>query len=207
MRPTFVLSVAASTAIACSGAARPAPAAPCPATPVSTEADAPAPAADAPAAPIASCDTAERHQLDFWVGRWDVVIQARAKPGDPMATARGTNHVTKILGGCVVSEHFEADGPGPPWAGRSYSQWFAPAKQWKQTWVDDQGGYIPLEGGVEHGDMTLYAPPRTKDGVTSQMRMVFSDVQPDHFKWRWERTTDGGTTWAPQMLIDYTRAK
>jgi hypothetical protein len=162
-----------------------------------------------PVEPIsAACNQPERHQLDFWLGTWDVVVRAKAKADDPdYATARGTNHVTKILGGCVVTEDFHADGPGAPWAGRSVSQWVAADHAWHQTWVDDSGGYLLFDGALVDGMTIFTGLPRTKDGVTTQKRMVFHDLHPDAFQWRWEATTDGGATWRPEMLIDYTRAR
>ena len=38
-------------------------------------------------------------------------------------------------------------------------------------------------------------------------RMVFHDIQPNQFKWDWERTADGGKTWTVMMKIDYVRVK
>ncbi len=36
--------------------------------------------------------------------------------------------------------------------------------------------------------------------------MVFSDIEADAFRWRWERSEDGGTTWSELWVIDYRRA-
>ena len=159
-------------------------------------------AAHAQAPPTHACDSPESRALDFWLGDWELTY--KGEDGKP---AKSRNRVTKILGGCVVLEEFSADGPQEPWAGKSLSQWIPAEHRWKQTWVDDQGGYLVHVGGVEGGAMTLYSEPRTKDGVTSQKRMVFFDVRPDAIKWRWERTIDGGATWQPEILIDYTRRK
>jgi hypothetical protein len=35
--------------------------------------------------------------------------------------------------------------------------------------------------------------------------MVFSDIDEDAFHWRWERSSDGGATWAPLWTIEYRR--
>src|SRR4051812_29704320 len=104
----------------------------------------PAPAPAASGAPPPACTAPEYHQLDFWLGDWDVVVHARKSPdSDAWADAPGTQHVEKLLGGCAISESFTASGPGPAWAGRSYSSWQpAPLGKWRQTWVDDQGSYL-----------------------------------------------------------------
>src|SRR5215470_3060682 len=125
-----------------------------------------APAAGA--APSASCGAPEHRQLDFWVGDWDLVVRARSAPGkDDWGEAKGTQHIEAILGGCAISETFAADGPQEPWAGRSYSSYQPAQKAWRQTWVDDGGGYLAFTGGVEGGTMALYGEPRAgKDGKT-----------------------------------------
>ena len=38
-----------------------------------------------------------------------------------------------------------------------------------------------------------------------ELRMVFCDIEPDSFRWLWERSTDGGATWATAWEIAYTR--
>lgn len=77
------------------------------------------------------------------IGDWDVAIHARKSPTSEIwDDAKGRQHVETILGGCAISETFSAEGPGQPWAGRSYSTWQAPAGKWRQTWVDDQGSYL-----------------------------------------------------------------
>jgi len=167
---------------------------------------------DAEAAPRRSpaCDTPDHRAFDFWIGDWDVHVRARQSATGPWGESVGKQHVEAVLDGCAISESFTADGPGTPWAGRSYSAWHAPAKKWRQTWVDDQGSYLAFTGGVENGSMTLYGEPRTsKDpktaGKTIQMRMVFSKVTPTSLHWEWQQTLDNWKTSTAMMEIEYTR--
>jgi hypothetical protein len=37
------------------------------------------------------------------------------------------------------------------------------------------------------------------------MRMVFTNIKPDSFDWRWEASTDGGKTWQVNWPIHYKR--
>jgi hypothetical protein len=169
---------------------------------------APAPPAAAGAAPAAACAAPEFRQLDFWVGDWDVVVKARQAPdSDAWAEAPGTQHIEKILGGCAIAEHFSASGPGPAWAGASYSMWQPQLGKWRQTWVDDQGSFLEFEGGVDAaGTMALYGPPRAqKDGTLVQMRMIWLDVGKDALRWEWQRSVDAGKSWSPMMIIAYRR--
>jgi hypothetical protein len=159
-----------------------------------------------PAPPVKACASPEHRQFDFWIGHWDVTIHARSSPtSETWADAKGHQHIESILGGCAISETFSADGPPTPWAGRSYSSWQAPVGKWRQTWVDDQGSYLALAGGIENGVMTLYGEPREKDGKSIQMRMVFLDVKPASMRWEWQRTEDAWKTSIVMMRIDYAR--
>lgn len=166
-----------------------------------------------PARPVTApsstaCDTPEHRQFDFWIGDWDVHLRARSSPtSDAWGEANGTQHVEAILGGCAIAEHFTAEGPQQPWAGKSYSVWQPKLGKWRQTWVDDSGNYLALAGGLEAGLMTLYGEPREVDGKTIQMRMVFSDVKSDSLHWEWQRTDDGWATHTLMIAIDYARRR
>jgi hypothetical protein len=155
----------------------------------------------------AVCDDARSHELDFWVGDWNATIRTRKAPdSDEWSEAHGRNVITKTLGGCAIEERFEADGPESPWHGTSVSRWFESEAAWRQAWVDDQGSWLLFTGGRDAEGFVLTAAPRTKDGVVSQMRMVFRDITASSFMWRWERTTDAGASWRPMMTIAYVRA-
>jgi hypothetical protein len=146
--------------------------------------------------------------MDFWLGDWVAVIKARTLPAsDEWVEARGSNHVSVADNGCTIVEDFHAAGPSAPWTGRSISQYQAAQGKWRQTWVDETNSYLSFTGGPEGKDFALYGEPRTADGMPRQMRMVFADIRPDRFSWRWEGSIDGGKTWRPQMLIEYTRLK
>lgn len=155
------------------------------------------------------CAEAEHRQMDFWVGEWTLALRARTSiDSNDWTDANGTNRITSTLHDCVIEERFEADGPGPAWAGHSVSQLVASDGKWHQTWVDDQGGYITLVGTKEGADIVLVAPPRIiASGATQQMRMVYTDIKPDSLTWRWEGTRDAGKTWQPTLVIAYTRAR
>jgi uncharacterized protein DUF1579 len=191
-----------AVAFAASGCAAPGAApAGSPAAPGTTAAAAAAPA------PSKACAAPEYRQFDFWIGDWDLAVHARSAPtSDQWGEARGHQHVEAILGGCAIAEHFTADGPQTPWAGASYSSWQPALSQWRQTWVDDSGGYLAFRGGLEHGAMTLYGEPREAGGKRFQMRMVFRDVTADSLRWEWQRSDDDWATAAPMIAIDYRRA-
>jgi hypothetical protein len=145
------------------------------------------------------CSLPEASQFDFWVGDWV------ANWGD---TLHGTNHVEKMFGNCAVHENFF--DPHTNFFGQSWSVYNANYKMWQQTWVDSQGGYIALTGGMVGDSMVLTTAERavpTKISPTGKIitRMVYYNIQPCSFDWSWEASTDGGKTWKQNWLIHYKR--
>ena len=144
--------------------------------------------------PASSCKPAENRQLDFWLGDW----HAQWDGGE------GTNRIAKSYGGCVIEEHFDGR-PGMALMGHSVSVYLAPEKRWRQTRVDNEGGYIDLAGGpMPNGDFVLTTLPRA--GSAEASRMIFTDIKRESFTWRWQGTRDG-KTWADKWVIRYTRMK
>lgn len=158
-------------------------------------------APQAPATPpVAPCAAPEFHQLDFWVGDWDLTWPA----GGNGPAGTGTNRVEKILGGCVIQENFTGGG-AQPFDGQSVSTYSVREKIWKQTWVDDQGGYLDFTGTFQDGEMRLTRHVVGPDGKPRIPRMVFTNIKPDSFDWRYEASVDGGKTWQLNWLIHYKR--
>lgn len=145
------------------------------------------------------CSSAEFHQLDFWLGTWD----ARWEEGGGTPAGSGTNVITREYGGCVIQEAFDGGPATGGLIGHSVSTYHAPVGKWRQTWVDNQGGYFALVGGPE-GDRFVLVSSRLRDNAAVQ-RMVFEDIAANSFTWRWQSTTDAGATWADSWVIHYTR--
>lgn len=153
--------------------------------------------ANAPAKP---CSEPQQKQFDFWIGDWDLTW-----PGPNQGAAgRGTNSIKQIMDGCIVQENFSG-ATSMPLRGMSVSRFDPRSGKWKQTWVDNQGGYIDLAGEFRDGQMVLFHNGFTPDGKPALMRMVYKNIQPSEFDWSWERSTDGGKTWQVLWPIHYKR--
>ncbi len=150
-------------------------------------------------APSKGCDSPESRQMDFWVGDWEATYVQGG------ATAKSRNRITKVLEGCAILEEFSG-APGIALDGRSYSVFDRTTGQWKQTWVDNTGGYLDFVGDVVDGNR-VFAREFERQGKKIRQRMVFRDVKAESFKWLWQRSDDGGATWATGWEIDYRRVK
>jgi hypothetical protein len=139
----------------------------------------------APAAPPAPCATPQDRQFDFWLGDWNVTDRASGKPV-------GTNRITSELKGCVLEEHWNGAGGEH---GNSFNHYDAARKVWHQTWVDDHGGILYLDGGLRDGAMVLSGRRRTRAGKTVVDRITFSRAADGSVRQHWEISPDGGPTW------------
>jgi hypothetical protein len=158
-----------------------------------------APAAIAQTLPSYGCDSPESKQLDFWVGDWELTYVSNG------TTGKSRNRITKTLDGCAVMEEFSG-APGTKLDGRSYSTFDRLTRRWKQTWVDNTGSYLDFTGGLRDGQMSFTREAEATSGKFHQ-RMIWQDVKRDSLKWLWQRSDDGGRTWATQWEIDYHRVK
>jgi hypothetical protein len=153
----------------------------------------------APAAPPPNpCAAAEPKQLEFWVGDWDLTW-----PGEKQGQIdHGTNSIHRLLDNCVVEENFSG-GEAMHLRGLSVSIFDTWARKWKQTWVDNEGGYLDSVGEFKDGQMILARDAVRLDGTKEIQRMVFKNITANEFDWNWEASTDGGKTWRVMWPIHY----
>jgi hypothetical protein len=136
----------------------------------------------------------EASQFDFWLGEWDCTW------GDG---ERGSNSVQAIMGGFVVLEQFNGE-PAMPLHGMSVSVYTPALKQWRQTWVDDEGNYLDFAGEFQDGRMVL-ARTAVEEGEHVRQRMVWYNIVPDSLDWDWQRSEDAGASWQSLWTIHYRR--
>ncbi|PYX91282.1 MAG: hypothetical protein DMG71_20555 [Acidobacteria bacterium] len=152
------------------------------------------------AAPPDPCTAPEQKQFDFWVGAWDLTW-----PGEKEhEVAHGTNRIKRVLDSCIVEENFDG-GDAMPLRGISVSVFDTRSAKWKQTWVDNEGGYLDFVGDFKDGQMILSRQATRSDGTKVLQRMVWKDIQPNEFDWSWESSKDGGKTWQVLWPIHYKR--
>jgi len=157
-----------------------------------------APAAQTQPAP--PCRAPEFAQFDFWIGEW--TVRWTDKDGKEQ---QGSNRIRRTHDGCVITEEFDGR-PGSPLLGTSISTYVPRAGKWKQTWVDNQGSYLDLEGEFRDGRMILARrAPLAGEGV--MQRMVFSEIGADALTWDWQGSKDNGATWITAWRIQYIRRR
>ncbi len=128
-------------------------------------------------------DSSLYHQLDFWIGEWDVYVEKRVV---------GHNVIDKVLDGCAIIENWSATGGGD-----GKSPFFADYDgHWVQVWVtqwamtpggvkeklmvdDPPEGAVRFQGVVRHPnagewlDRTTLTPQ--DDGTVHQLIEISED--------------------------------
>ena len=183
---TLLLALAVSSLAVCAadGAS--------PARPDSSKA---APAAPALKGPV--CDAPEAHQFDFWIGTWEVRT--------PDGKVAGTNRIEAVLGGCALQEHWVG---ARGMTGTSLNMYIPAKREWHQTWVDDRGNLLLLDGAYKDGSMILSGESKPAPGSSTptRERITWSRLDGGDVRQLWEQSQDGGATWTVAFDGRYHRA-
>ena len=142
------------------------------------------------------CSDPEYRQFDFWLGDWEV--------RDTAGELAGTNSVRRIMGNCVLQENWE-DAVGG--RGTSFNMYDSGGGKWHQTWVDDKGSLLELDGKLTDGKMVLSGtrPAASAEGGVAMHRITWSPMPPDQVHQLWEISRDGGKTWSVNFDGMYAR--
>ncbi len=142
-------------------------------------------------AAAAACQAPEFRQFDFWIGDWDV-----SSPANPGGVSR--NVIARINDGCALREEY-ATPTG--YEGTSLNFYDAARKVWHQTWIDNQGGALYLEGGLQGSSMVL----ATTVDPRNVQRITWTPLDDGRVRQHWEATADGGQSWATVFDGYYSR--
>jgi len=138
------------------------------------------PAAGA-AQPAPRCDAAAYRQFDFWVGEWQVHT--------PDGKLAGTNRIEREYDGCVVHERYMG---AKTYRGESLNTYDAGRKVWHQTWVDNQGLLLLLEGGWRGTSMVLEGKSLDASGKSIPQRITWTPNADGSVRQLWEASDDAG---------------
>src|SRR5689334_18260469 len=93
--------------------------------------------------------------FDFWIGSWEVF--------GPKGRQVGSNEITSVLGGSAIAEHWHGNGGVE---GRSLNAYDTARDRWHQTWVDNGGSVLLLDGRPVAGSMVLEGVAPAEDVAT-----------------------------------------
>lgn len=149
-------------------------------------------AASASAQTPQPCDTPEHHAFDFWLGHWEV--------HKPDGTLAGHNRIEREYG-CVLHEQYDTP---KGFSGGSLNIYDASRKVWHQTWVDNTGTLLALEGGMRDGSMVLEGQSFGGDGKATRQRITWTPNPDGSVRQHWE-SADAEGNWTTAFDGKYTR--
>ena len=163
--------------------------------------------ADRPAAAHA----AQLEQFGRLAGLWSMHITYYPPDGSPSSHATGTWEFGYALDGRAVIDVWQVPGrdtlagaprPADQECGLCVRIWDPCLQLWRFTFH-----------GTAHGHLIhMYARQIDDEIVMEQaqggdlIRWIFSDIQPESFRWRSQRSTDGGASWRLEQQVRADRA-
>ena len=149
-----------------------------------------------PSAQAPSCDSAEHRQFDFWIGTWNVTEGAQPA---------GQNTIESDLRHCALFESWRsADGS----RGRSINFYDQDRRRWHQTWIDDRGAALELDGGLIGGSMVLEGErPDARGTGTIHHRITWTPERDGTVRQLWQTKTSAQSNWETVFDGTYSRVR
>jgi tetratricopeptide (TPR) repeat protein len=138
---------------------------------------------------------AESRQLDFWIGKWDVLT-----PQDQKA---GINIIEPFADGCGLLENWTATGAG---SGKSINYYDTSTQKWYQFWIGSGGGALRYSGSFKDGAMR-FEGETVSNGKKVLHRLTFSKIDENTVRQFAELSNDEGKTWTVSYDFKYVRMK
>lgn len=152
--------------------------------------------AQTPADPVSCQEREEARQLDFWIGRWDVL---HPETGDTM----GVNVIEPALDGCALMERWTGAGGS---SGQSMNFYDPQRRTWRQVWVSDRGNVLDYrQGELTSSGMRFQGITISPAGDTTHQKLTFVPVAADTVRQVFEVSRDSGASWETTWVGVYVR--
>lgn len=141
--------------------------------------------------------SSESRQLDFWIGKWDVMTLNGQKAG--------VNVIEPFAEGCSLMENWTANGGGGN--GKSINYYDASTQKWYQFWIGSGGGALRYSGAFRDGAMRYEAETVNPNGKKVLHRLTFSKNDDGTVRQFAEISNDEGKTWTVSYDFKYVKAR
>jgi catechol 2,3-dioxygenase-like lactoylglutathione lyase family enzyme len=147
-----------------------------------------------------AADRADKMALYGWlIGDWTMDATVYGDDGSAH-TAKGTIHFGWVLDGRAIQDVWILPGF---FHGTTLRVYDPGLDAWHIIWSDPLKSYFTRQIGRARGQ-DIVQEGRNDAGEAT--RWSFTDITPDSFRWRGERSLDGGATWQLQALFLACRA-
>src|SRR5882672_476971 len=150
-----------------------------------------------------------RRDFDFWMGRWTVRnrrLKERLKGCTEWEEFDATCIAQPLLDGIGNEDEFRGDFKGP-FIGLSFRFFDIARKRWSIYWADNRHGRLePPVHGTFSNNVGHFEGDDQFEGKPIRVRFLWSRVDTPAPRWEQAFSTDGGTTWETNWIMDMTRA-
>jgi hypothetical protein len=143
-------------------------------------------------------------RFDFWIGTWDVNLRMLQNDGEFRDSVRARANIYSILDGKAVLELWDSV-PIKGFSLRYYDPASAAWDLWLNWPSEDRSRTAKFTGRFRHGRADFFAERERDDGATVRLRYSFSDISPFSLRWDDHSSTDGGKTWRPNWIMEFSR--
>jgi uncharacterized protein DUF1579 len=148
----------------------------------------------------------EAREFDFLEGEWNALCRFPRSDGS-WGEGPGMLQATRVLDGYVLLEFFEGPYLGEHIKGLGLRAFNPVSRCWEHTWTDtaSPGGFQVWRGRFEGAKIDLYGEWDDVRGRRVRSRLTWSEITGSRAHWESHRSLDGGVTWSPHWVIDFTR--
>ncbi|WP_448212378.1 hypothetical protein [Colwellia sp. MEBiC06753] len=148
------------------------------------------------ASATSSCSLAEYRQFDFWLGQWTVTNHSNNQISQ--------SKISAINNGCGILEEYQTPSG---YVGKSLNIYDKQRQLWHQTWIDNTGLLLQLEGKFSSGKMVLTGTTQDAEGNSLLNQISWQQLTDGKVNQVWQVSKDNGQSW--QLLFDgiYTKQK
>jgi hypothetical protein len=162
-------------------------------------------------APQATEEGGGQHDFDFEFGTWKAHLRRLLHPlsgSDTWVELDGISTVRKVWDGRANLGEFEVNSPTTHIEGLSLRLYNPQSHQWSISWASSADGSLttPMIGQFNNGRGEFY-DQEFFQGKSIYVRFIFSDITATSFRLEQAFSADGGKTWEPNWIVNFTREK
>ena len=140
---------------------------------------------------------AETSQFAFMVGEWNCTTKSLMPDGKTFTEGKATWIGYFILGGWAIQDDWISFGPnGQAVHGTNVRSFNPRTREWDNRWLAAGSQQWKYYAATKVGETMVMIGGEGKDPRGPYIdRNVFYDISADRWRWRKDRSWDGGTTW------------
>lgn len=152
----------------------------------------------------------ETAQFAFLVGQWDCGVHTMNPDGKTFRDSTATWTGYFILDGWAIQDDWVTGAPdGNEFHGTNIRSFNPRTRTWDNRWLPSGSLQWTYFEAKQVGETMVMIGGNGRDARGQYLdRNTFYDIQPDSWKWRKDRSWDGGTTWVEGVSrIEARRAR